>query len=216
MSGQVDIVKLWEAVNHTLREGAINRPLWEAAMTAVPLALEEDSGSLVLGMPTERMELAGHIETRVNKARLQEIIQARIGRRLDLKVIEGISTEAYRRAAEREQLRAQAAEEAHAKAMGVRTAAASWDQLNEQILLAHSATEGRRFDVNRARFLIRCVRMVADAEHRIRDRDPGREDFHERQLMRSLDKIAGLCEAPPIVVSLEYLRCRASRERRAS
>jgi len=216
MSGQIDITKLWEAVNQTLREGAINRPLWQAALIAVPLALDEESDSLVLGMPSERMEMAGHIETRINKARLQEIIQAKIGRRLDLKVIEGTTIEAHRRAAERERLRAQAAEEAHAKAMGVRSATASWDQLNEQILLTHSATEGRRFNINRAKFLIRCVRMVADAEVRIRAREPGREEFHERQLARSLEKVASICEAPPIMVSLEYLRYRASRERRAS
>jgi hypothetical protein len=216
MTGQIDIQKLWAAVNETLREGAINRPLWEAAITAVPLALEEETGMLVLGMPSERMELSGHVETRINKARLQEIIQAKLGRRLDLKVIEGVTVEAYTRNREREQLRVQAAEEAHARAQGVRSAAQSWDQLNEQILLTHSSTEGRRFNVTRARFLIRCVRMTVDAEDRIREREPGRDEFHERQLARTLEKVASLTEAPPIVVSLEYLRYRASRDRRSS
>jgi hypothetical protein len=215
MAGELDIQKLWAAVNQTLREGAVNRPLWEAAITAVPLALEEDKGALVLGMPSERMELAGHIETRINKARLQEIIQAKIGRRLDLKVIEGNTTEAYTRAAERERLRAASAEDAHARAEGIRSAAASWDQLNEQVLLTHGSTEGRRFNVNRARFLIRCVRMIVEAEERIRAREPGKDDFHERQLARTLEKVASLTEAHPMTVSLEYLRYRSARERRS-
>ena len=61
---KLDVVKLWAAVNQTLVEGAINRPLWEAARTAVALALDEEADCLVLGMPTNRMELRGHIETR--------------------------------------------------------------------------------------------------------------------------------------------------------
>ncbi len=215
MADPINIAKLWDSVNQTLHEGAINRPLWEAARNATALALDDESDTLILGLPTARMDLAGHIETRINKARLQEIIQAKLGRRLDLKVIEGQTVEAYERSREREQLRVKAAEESHARAQGVASAAASWDQLNEQILLTHSATEGRRFTVNRARFLVRCVRMIVEAEDRIREREPGRDEFHERQLARTLEKVASLAEAPPIMVSLEYLRYRASRDRRA-
>jgi hypothetical protein len=88
MSTQVDLKKLWEEVNDTLRKGAVNRPLWQAAITAVPLNLDEESDVLVLGMPSKHMNLAGHLETRVNKARVQEVIQAKLGRRLDVSVIE--------------------------------------------------------------------------------------------------------------------------------
>jgi hypothetical protein len=213
MSGEVDVRKLWDAVNETLHEGPINRPLWEAARAAVPLVIEDETDALVLGMPTRRMDLAGHLETRVNKARLQEIVQAKLGRRLDLKVIEGDTLEAYERAAEREKLRSASAEAAHLKAQGVQTAAASWDQLNEQILMSHSQVEGRRFVTTRAKFLVRCVRMTVEAEDRIREREPGKDDFHERQLARTLDKVAGLTDSPVMLVTLEYLRYRSSRQR---
>ncbi|MGQ9731101.1 MAG: hypothetical protein ACUVX8_07480 [Candidatus Zipacnadales bacterium] len=214
MSDDVNLKQLWEDVNTTLREGPINRPLWEAARTAVPLALEENTDTLVLGMPTYRMELAGHIETRVNKARLQEIVQAKLGRRLDIKIIEGDTIEAYQRAVERERARAKSSEAAHARAQGVATAAASWDALNEQILLSHSQTENRRYVHNRAKFMIRCVRMMVEAEERIRAREPGKEEFHERQLARTIDKIANLCGCDPTIVSLEYLRHRSLRQHR--
>jgi len=214
MSSQVDVKQLWAAVNETLVEGAINRPLWEAARTAVPLALEEASNTLVVGMPTNRMELSGHIETRVNKARLMEIIQAKLGRRLDVRVIEGEDEGAYTRHAEREKLRAASAEQAHAKAQGVQTAANSWDQLNEQILLSHTQTEGRRYVHNRAKYMIRCIRMIAEAEDRVREREPGKDEFHERQLARSLEKVAGLIDASSMLVSLEYLRYRSAKKRR--
>ncbi|MBM3499783.1 MAG: hypothetical protein FJX74_14070 [Armatimonadetes bacterium] len=216
MSGQIDVKKLWEAVNATLHEGAINRPLWEAARTAVPLLVEAETATLILGMPTARMDLAGHLETRVNKARLQEIVQAKLGRRLDLRIIEGETAEAYHRAAERERMRAASAEAAHAKAQGVQTAAASWDALNEQILMSHTQTEGRRFVTTRARFLIRCVRMTADAEDRIREREPNKEDFHQRQLDRTLEKVATLTDTPVSIVALEYLRYRSSMQKRRS
>lgn len=216
MSTQVDLKNLWEEVNDTLRGGAVNRPLWKAAFTAIPLELEEDTNTLVLGMPSKHMELAGHLETRINKARIQEVVQAKLGRRLDIKVIEGETTEAYERHAERERLRAEAAEQAHARAMGVATAAASWDALNEQILLTHGQTEGRRFVTNRAKFLVRCIRMLAEAEDRIRSREPGKADFHDRQVARTIEKLASLADAPPMVVSIEYLRCRSSRGRRRS
>jgi hypothetical protein len=165
-------------------------------------------------MPTARMDLAGHLETRVNKARLQEIIQAKLGRRLDLRIIEGESIEAYERAAERERMRAASAEVAHAKAQGVQTAAASWDALNEQILMSHTQTEGRRFVTTRARFLIRCVRMTSDAEDRIREREPNKDEFHQRQLDRTLEKIATLTDTPVSIVALEYLRYRSSKTKR--
>jgi hypothetical protein len=214
MSGQIDIRKLWAAVNETLHEGAINRPLWEAARTAVPLVLEDESETLVLGMPTNRMDLAGHLETRVNKARLQEIVQAKLGRRLDIRVIEGETIEAYQRATEREKLRAASTEAAHAKAQGVQTAAASWDALNEQILMSHTQLESRRFVTSRVKFMVRCVRMTADAEDRIREREPGKDEFHERQLARALEKIASLTDSPVVIVTLEYLRYRSSRKPR--
>ncbi len=214
MSTQVDLQKLWDEVNDTLRKGAVNRPLWKAAFTAVPLSLEEENDTLVLGMPSKHMELAGHLDTRINKARLQEVIQAKLGRRLDVRVIEGDTPEAYERHVERERLRAEAAEKAHARALGIATAAASWDALNEQILLTHGQTEARRFVTNRAKFLIRCVRMIVEAEERIRQSEPGKDEFHERQLARAVEKLASLADAPPMVVTLEYLRYRSSRSRR--
>jgi hypothetical protein len=214
MSSQVDLKNLWEDVNATLRGGEINRPLWKAAITAIPLALDDEGGTLYLGLPSKQMELAGHLETRVNKARVQEIIQAKLGRRLDISVVEGDTLEAYERHVERDRLRVEAAEQAHARALGVATAAASWDALNEQVLLTHGQTEGRRFVTNRAKFLIRCVRMLVEAEERIRAREPGKDDFHDRQLARVIEKVAGLTDAPPMVVSLEYLRYRSARGRR--
>lgn len=212
MSGQVDVAKLWAEVNETLHQGPINRPLWEAARTVVPLLIEEETNTLVLGMPTARMDLASHLETRVNKARLQEIVQAKLGRRLDIRVIEGDTLAAYERAVERDRSRARSAEAAHARAMQVQTAAASWDALNEQLLLAHSRVEGRRFVTTRAKFLLRCVRMTVEAEDRIREQEPGKDEFHERQLARTLEKIAGLTDAPAIVVATEYWRYRSSHK----
>ncbi|HJN17192.1 MAG TPA: hypothetical protein QGH10_16925 [Armatimonadota bacterium] len=212
--GQIDVEKLWKAVNATLVEGAINRPLWEASRTAVALAHDEEDECIVLGMPTNRMELRGHIETRVNKARLMEIVQAKLGRRLDIRVIEGETKEAYERDRERQQLRIESREQAHLRAQGVATAAESWDALNEQVLLAHTQSEGRRFVHNRAKFLIRCVRMLVEAEDRIRDREPGKEEFHERQLARTIEKIATMTEGTPITVSLEYMRYKATKKRR--
>ena len=212
--GQLDVEKLWKAVNETLVEGAINRPLWEAARTAVALAHDQDTDTIVLGMPTNRMELAGNIETRVNKARLLEIIQAKLGRRLDIKVIEGETLEAYERDRERVQIREKSQEAAHLRSQGVATAAESWDVLNEQILLAHTQSEGRRFVHNRAKFLIRTVRMIVEAEDRIREREPGKDEFHERQLARAIEKVATLTDGTPITVSLEYLRFKATKKRR--
>ena len=44
------------------------------------------------------------------------------------------------------------------------------DQLNEQVLLTHTQAEGRRYVQNRAKFMVRCVRMMVEAEDRIRQR----------------------------------------------
>jgi hypothetical protein len=80
--------------------------------------------------------------------------------------------------------------------------------------MSHTQMEGRRFVTSRAKFLIRCVRMIADAEDRIREREPGKEDFHERQLVRTLEKVATLTDSHVMTVTLEYLRYRATRRSR--
>jgi len=200
---------LWQEVNAALRRGPINRGLWEAAAAAHPLALENDV--LVLGFEPKDMAQAGYLETTMNRNRIREILQARTGRRLDIKCIEGATIEAWENVKRREQeLEAKAqAQVEHLQAHG--TTIAAWEDLNQRLVRLFSSTEIRRLPSVLASLLVKSLPMVYETDVQVRTSDPGAEALHNRELNRIFDKLGTYCDLPATQVALEYMRYRSSR-----
>ena len=209
MADVMDIQVLWQQVNEALRRGPINRPLWEAAAAASPLVLDGDV--LILGFEPRDMRHASYLETVMNKSRIQEVLQARTGRRLDIKCIEGASLAAW----ESTKLREQETEErlrAHVEHLQVHgSSMRDWEDLGQRLINMFAATEGRRHASVQASLLIRALPMLLETDAQVRTRDPGGETIHNRELNRAFERLGTYCDLPPTQVALEYMRFRSSR-----
>lgn len=209
MANGIDLERLWAMVNEALRRGPINRALWEAAAAAKALAIENET--LILGFQPKDMRHASYLETTVNKTRIQEIVQARIGRRLEIKCIEGATQEAWEHTKAREE-----EQEAKARAnmetiQAHGTSMAAWEDLNQRLLKLFTATDARRFATVQAQLLVKSLPMVYETDAQVRTSDPGAEVIHNRELNRIFEKLATYCDMPATQVALEFLRYRGSR-----
>lgn len=210
MAQEADVNGLWQQVTEALHRGPINRPLWEAAGAAAPLVMENET--LILGFQPKDMRHASYLETTVNKTRIVEILQARVGRRIDLKCIEGATLQAWESTKVREadqEARARAKVE-HIQAHG--TTIRAWEDLNQRLVKLFSATEARRFPTVLAGMLVRALPMVYETDAQVRTSDPGAETIHNGELNRIFDKLGTYCDMPSTQVALEFMRYRGTRK----
>lgn len=205
----LDVQELWQAVIAGLHRGPINRSLWDAAAHAKPLCIED--ATLIIGFNPRDMRHAGYLQTASNRARIQEILLARTGHRLDVRIIEGDTVEAWRRVKQVERLTEERAED-HVREVEARAASVrAWADLNDALIKFFTSAQARRYPINQARMLIKALSMVYETDTAIRVEDPDGKVFHDRELNRICDKLATYCDVPPTLVAIEYLRYRSSR-----
>jgi hypothetical protein len=206
---RLDIEKLWKEVNRVLRAGPVMRSLWDAALKAVPLVLDGDT--LILGMLAPDMRYASYIETAVNRAKLIEIIESRIGHRLNLRVIEGTTPESWERAQRLDRLAAERASGQQAVKDARKGSSGSWEYLAREIVRIFSGTTLRRFPTTIAQMLADTLALVYETEQAARAADPEGAAHHDRELNRAFDRLAVYCDMPATVIALEYLHYKNSR-----
>lgn len=212
MPETVDLEGVWKQINVELRRGSINRSLWDAAMAAKPLAIDE--GKFILGLAPADMRMGGYMTTSQNRVQIEALLQKLTGQRLELTVIEGTVPEAWDKYKERLQaqvgqtLDAAQFRSEHQGALGV------WTNLAADMHKMYTDTPQRRFPEQVARLLVRLLPVVAEAEEKAREVEPEAEQVHFTHLNRAFDKIATYTEVPAPLVALEYLRYRSSRKRR--
>jgi len=207
----VDIQQLWQEVNQLLREGAVNRPLWDAVATAQPLVLDGDT--LVLGLTPQNMRHASYLETDINRARVRQILHARTGRNLDITVIEGTEAGDWERTKERKKAEEERTIGAIRRRASYRGAEAVWGQANEQLSEIFSGSRARAYATVKARLLVKTFPGILAAEQKARQEDPGADDAHQRYLNRLIDRVATYTDVPATVVALEYLRYAAYKQK---
>ncbi len=210
MAADIDLQKLWQAVNQALRRQPVSRAVWEAADAAVPLEL--DGEMLVLGFEPRDMRHASYLETTVNKARIQEILQAKTGKRLDVRCIEGTAPDTWEntKAREAEQQARTRAGFDHLRTHG--TAITAWETLSHNLTNLFANTEARRLYTVQAATLVKVLPMVYETDTSARAADPDATAINDRELNRIMDKLATFADLPPTQVALEYLRYRGSRK----
>lgn len=211
---ELDLERLWKETNEILREGPINRALWDAAEAAKPLALDGDL--LVLGLPASEFRHASYLQTDINRAKLRQILHARTGRFLDLRVIEGTTPEAWERTKQRERAAEEKALAGIRRAATYKGAEAAWETANQEVSAIFTGVRARAYATVKARLLAKVFPVVLRAEQEARAQERGDEEAHERYLNRLLDRIATHVDLPPTAVALEYLRYAASHKRAES
>jgi hypothetical protein len=185
-----DASKVWEEALPRIKNGVTGVGVWAALNAARPIALED--GVIVLGLPAQDSELAGHLKVATTKRLIESVVSMICGQSVAAKVIDGVSQEDYdtykRREAERARLQQQALEKMRTEL----TARTSWDQVYEQLGRRFAAVSNKSLPQNRARFLEEAVELVAEA----RRRQATYDEAGERNFARCLERLAQYAEMP--------------------
>jgi len=208
MSEPTDINAAWKRVQQALREGDINRSLWDAAEIAKPLTIEDDL--VVLGFSPGQMRQASYLTADANRPQVNRALEAVFGRRMHLETVEGTDDGAWEREKQRRETTARKSK-ATLEARQLKGARIIWAELSEEISKLFGAARERRFPINRARTLIRALNMTLEAEDRARAEEPEADEAHFQALNRIIDRIATFGELPALIVAVEYLRLRGAR-----
>lgn len=195
-----ELAELWAKALPDIRNAVTGRGVWTALNASVPLSTEE--GALVLGLPSNETELAGHLRM----PQIRKVIEAEFlkhtGMNVNLRVIEGTKAEDWERMKRRdlEANRMQQAAMDRAKAeMSART---NWDSVYEVLSRNFSATQNKSLPQNRAKFYAESVKLVAQN----RKDQVNRDDLNERNFARCIERLAQYADIPSTVVAVEVLR----------
>ena len=185
-----DAAKVWEEALPRIKNGVTGVGVWAALNAAKPIALED--GAIVLGLPPQDSELAGHLKVATTKRLIESVVSAVFGQSVAAKVIDGVSEEDYatykRREAERARLQQQALEKMRTEL----TSRTSWDQVYEQLGRRFAAVSNKSLPQNRARFLEEAVELVAET----RKGQSTYDEAGERSFARCLERLAQYAELP--------------------
>src|SRR5665213_3419630 len=84
-----ELVEVWKELLPKLREAVSGVGFWTALNASRPVALED--GILVIGIPHEDAELAGHLKVQSTKRLLEVQASRALGVPIQVKIIDGIS-----------------------------------------------------------------------------------------------------------------------------
>lgn len=189
----------WTEALPDIRKGVTGVGVWAALNTVRPVAIED--GVLVLGLPHESTELAGHLRLPQTRKLVESEMGRLLGSELTLRIIEG-TTEAdweteKRRDAEKRRLQEQALQRARAQV----AAGTSWEGVYEKLSRLFAETPNRSLPQNRARFFVEAISIVAEA---LRE-TPVTDDLAERNFARCIERVAQYSEVPSTLVAVRVL-----------
>ena len=194
-----ELAEVWAEVLPDLRKGVTGVGVWAALNGARPITVED--GTLILGLPSQENELAGHLRL----AQTRKLIETEVGRHfeqaLNLRVIEGTTAEDWAtekiRDAEKRRLQVQSLERARAQVQ----AGTSWEGVYEQLSRKFAETPNRSLPQNRAKFFMEAVEIVAAA---VRE-TPVTDDLAERNYARCLERVSQYSDVPSTLVAVKVL-----------
>ncbi len=207
MSEEIDAQQLWKAMTQLLHKGDLNPSLWDAVGAVTPLIVDEDT--VVVGLQPAQMQHAGYIETSQNKSQLQDLLEQVVGRRLDIRVISGITVASWERTKQRETAGVENAVAEARTRTDQQDAREVWRQGAESVVDIFTGARARARGTDLARLMIEAIQKAYQVEQAAREEASGDEELHDQQVNRIIDRIATYCDVSATVVALEYLRyCR--------
>lgn len=194
-----DLDSVWSEVLPDIRRGVTGVGVWSALNASKPVTVED--GMLVLGLPFESTELAGHLRLPLTRKLIEDTLGEALEQKLTLRVIDGVTPDDWatekKRDSERRKLEEQALERARTKVK----ATSSWDAIYDQLSRKYAETPARSLPQNRARFLLWAVETVATALQET----PVTDEMAERNFARCLERIAQYAEIPSTLVAVQVL-----------
>jgi hypothetical protein len=194
-----DLQAVWAELLPEIRKGVTGVGVWSALNASRPVVLED--GVLILGLPHESSDLAGHLRLPLTRKLIEEGIAEATGTKVTLRVIDGTTAEDWatekRRDAERRKLEEQALERARAAVQ----ATSGWETIYEQLSRKFAETPNRSLPQNRARFFLSAVEIVANALLET----PVTDELAERNFARCIERIAQYSEVPSTIVATKVM-----------
>ncbi len=195
-----ELAEVWKSSVPTVLNNVTGRGVWTAINAAVPIAVDE--GWLILGIPANDTELAGHLRL-PNTSRQIELAFSKVyGMPVRVRVIGGTTDADYEVFKRREAERRRMQEAEMTKLRAELQAKSSWEGVYEQLARRFSAMTNRSLPQNKARFYAEALELVAEARKEHQDSD----DISERNFARCLERVSQYADVPSTLVAEEVLK----------
>lgn len=202
---KLDVNAVWEKV----KEGTFQRIPFRANVmdtfhAATPITVDGDT--LVVGFGPAEYHMSGLLRTPDTKNAIESTLQEMAKRRMVLEVIDGTTIEDWTRVRERRSISQQSQLKEAQQRMESRSTKGSFDDLREELTRRHGVVEGRQFPQVKARFLLDTLPLLVETEKSSKADPKVNEDTFNRELARTIDRIASWVDMSPGQVALELER----------
>lgn len=195
-----DLVEVWKSSLPAVLNKVTGRGVWTALNAAVPITV--DNGMLILGIPSNDTELAGHLRLPNTSRQIEVAFSEKYGEAVKVRVIGGTTPEDYEIVKRRDAERRRMQEAEMAKSRQELQAKSTWEGVYEQLSRRFSAMTNRSLPQNKARFYAEALDLVAETRREHQEID----DMSERNFARCLERIAQYSDVPSTLVAEEVLK----------
>lgn len=189
------MAEVWAEALPVVRNGVTGVGVWTALNSCVPLAIE--NGFIVLGLGSQEFELAGHLRIPQTKKLIENEVSQRIGSPVSLRVVEGVTPEAWERAKRRDEEARRLQDAAQAKLRAEISARTNWESVYESLSRRYAAISNKSLPTNRARFFDEAIAILAEA----RQNQESHDELAERNFARCIERVATYTELPSALVA---------------
>lgn len=195
-----DLAEIWKEALPEVRNAVTGVGVWSALNTCTPLAVDE--GVLVMGLPHQDSELAGHLRMPLTKRLIEAAFGQRLGSQVTLRVIDGDTATDFEAVKRRDAEARRLQEQSMTKMRAEMSARSNWDSVYEQLSRRFAAVTTKSLPQNRGRFLEEAIEIVAQAR---RDQDEYDEPG-ERSFARCIERVSQYADVPSALVAVEVLK----------
>jgi hypothetical protein len=194
-----DLQELWKEALPEIRRNVTGVGVWAALNTCTPVTRED--GVLVIGLPPDQSELAGHLRLPQVRRVVEQQMALQLNERVTLRIIEGTTEEDWETEKKRDQEKRRLQDQALQRAKRETSARSSWEHIYEKLARAYASTPNRSLPQNRAKFFLEAVELVSEGLVE----NPVNDDLAERNYARCIERIAQYSDLPSAFVALRVL-----------
>lgn len=195
-----ELAEVWKSALPSVLNNVTGRGVWTALNAAVPIVIED--GTLVLGIPQNDTELAGHLRLPNTSRNIEVAFSKAYGSAVRVRVIGGTTAADWEIVKRRDAERRRMQEAEMTKLRAELQAKSTWEGVYEQLSRRFSAITNRSLPQNKARFYAEAVEMVAEARKEHQEYD----EMGERNFARCLERISQYSDVPSTLVAEEVLK----------
>ncbi len=201
-----EMQQAWSAIRERVKQQVTGRTLYRALDALQLVTIEGEI--VVLGLPHEEYQLAGHLNAPTVRKWLEQFIEEAYAFRPQLVIIEGATLQDWHIYQRKQEEMRRLSEQGVRKREAETRTYTNWEAVYEQVGRRFAETPGRSLAANRARYLHEMIELVRDALQRI----PVETEADERQLNRVIERIANNADAPAAIVAWLILHAPTSRQ----